>query len=1045
MTVGWQGADKGEMEQTRRGLASSGRKFLLLLWKNWLLQRRNVVSHARVTCSSHVYPQPTLFPTFSLDKLPDDLKPPTSAGFFDGALKSVFGTTSRQRRSLRPLDEPDSRLRRVKRQSLVDNLLGIFGSSDLYWPVAYTPNDTGCETIMRLASDRLYPDIDVYGFASEAEMVKQLTALALPHNTSVPTGTLTGDDYLAGIVFMPECPNPEQVPASIEYKIRMKGSLRSGKKHMPFAPPPQWLTELVYPLFQVPGPRERNSSHGPMPGYYDEGYLPLQHAIDMSIAELYSGGQRPPAVQVEMGRMPYPPYTDDKYLVALQAWLPLILLLSYLYPATNIVKNIVHEKEKKLKESMKMMGLPNYLHWAAWFVKSFIFLLITTLLITILLCTKWQGSGSLAVLHKSDPSLVLAFLCVYLVTVISFCFLLSTLFSRANIAATVTGLLWIFAYLPNEFLRPRYGYINAPCKLVLCFFFKIALGYGCQLMSMFEGTGAGAQWHLLFEGVSPDDPLTLGHVMLVMMLDAVVYALLAWYIEAVFPGEFGVPQPWNFPFLRSYWLGADVPSMVPPPSARAEDLPDPDFFEPDPVGQQIGIRIKGLTKVFKRGNKVAVNKMNLNMYNNQMTVLLGHNGAGKTTTMSMLTGLFPPSSGTAVVNGYDIVKEMAEVRRSIGICPQHDVLFDELTVSEHIQFFSILKGLPRADVEAEVQSIVTALKLKDKVHAQSYTLSGGMKRKLSVGIALCAGSKVVILDEPTSGMDPGARRLIWDLLQKAKQGRTLLLTTHFMEEADLLGDRIAIMALGVVQCCGSSMFLKKRYGSGYHLVLVKQESCDVAAVTATIQKYIKDARVDQNHGAELSYVLPNEDVAKFEQLFNELEQRREELKVSSYGASQTTMDEVFLRVGENAEQREQLRQYSAEAAATNRPTASSAKPHHFNDASSSPLSSINGAILNAETQDKSQLNGAILNAASEPGRARGKQHARTGSSVSVNSMKMQLMREIEEQAARDIAMKPEKGLLLQPQPTDDFEEAYEASDTRAGGELPELYTASLWL
>lgn len=100
------------------------------------------------------------------------------------------------------------------------------------------------------------------------------------------------------------------------------------------------------------------------------------------------------------------------------------------------------------------------------------------------------------------------------------------------------------------------------------------------------------------------------------------------------------------------------------------------------------------------------------------------------------------------------------------------------------------------------------------------TLSGGMKRKLSVGIALCGGSRVVFLDEPTSGMDPGARRLVWDLLQKERIGRTILLTTHFMEEADLLGDRIAIMANGVVQCCGSSLFLKRKYGEVVPVILL---------------------------------------------------------------------------------------------------------------------------------------------------------------------------------------------------------------------------------
>lgn len=108
--------------------------------------------------------------------------------------------------------------------------------------------------------------------------------------------------------------------------------------------------------------------------------------------------------------------------------------------------------------------------------------------------------------------------------------------------------------------------------------------------------------------------------------------------------------------------------------------------------------------------------------------------------------------------------------------------------------------------------MLKSLGLEKKRKAQSHTLSGGMKRKLSVGIALCGGSKVVLLDEPTSGMDPAARRSTWDLIQTEKEGRTILLSTHFMEEADLLGDRIAIMAEGEVQCCGSSLFLKKKYG-----------------------------------------------------------------------------------------------------------------------------------------------------------------------------------------------------------------------------------------
>ncbi|KAG0720146.1 ATP-binding cassette sub-family A member 3 [Chionoecetes opilio] len=137
--------------------------------------------------------------------------------------------------------------------------------------------------------------------------------------------------------------------------------------------------------------------------------------------------------------------------------------------------------------------------------------------------------------------------------------------------------------------------------------------------------------------------------------------------------------------MRSYWLGRSVDEVKEP---VAPPIQNSTFFEEDPKGIPAGVQVQGLTKVFSRLNKVAVNKLDLNTCNGQITMLLGHNGAGKTTTMSMLTGLFPPTSGTALVGGHDIVREMDEVRRSLGLCPQHDILFDDLTVAEHITFFS---------------------------------------------------------------------------------------------------------------------------------------------------------------------------------------------------------------------------------------------------------------------------------------------------------------------------------------------------------------------
>lgn len=243
------------------------------------------------------------------------------------------------------------------------------------------------------------------------------------------------------------------------------------------------------------------------------------------------------------------------------------------------------------------------------------------------------------------------------------------------------------------------------------------------------------------------------------------------------------------------------------------------------------------------GSNEAVKSLNLNMYEGQITVLLGHNGAGKTTTMSMLTGMFPPTRGTAIVGGHDVRTSIQRVRDSMGLCLQHNVLFDNLTVREHLYFFGKLKGLASDQIDAEINNYIKLLELEDKIDARSSTLSGGMKRKLSVGMALCGSSKVVMLDEPTAGMDPSARRAIWNLLQKQKHGRTILLTTHFMDEADLLGDRIAIMSAGTLQCCGSSFFLKKRYGAGYYLIMDISPKCDTNDVTKLLQKHIPNIKV----------------------------------------------------------------------------------------------------------------------------------------------------------------------------------------------------------
>ena len=263
----------------------------------------------------------------------------------------------------------------------------------------------------------------------------------------------------------------------------------------------------------------------------------------------------------------------------------------------------------------------------------------------------------------------------------------------------------------------------------------------------------------------------------------------------------------------------------------------------------------------------------------------------------MVTGLIPPTSGEAFVRGKSIKREMDQIRQSMGVCPQHDVLFPELNVRQHLEVFAAFKNLPHADIPDAVDEMIARVGLKEKAQVKSSMLSGGQKRKLSVGIALLGDSECVVLDEPSSGMDPYSRRSMWDLLQEAKRGRVVLLTTHFMDEADILGDRIAIMGDGKLRCCGSSLFLKREYGVGYCLtVLMGSAAADRQPVSDLIDSLVPTGEKLSSVGAELSYRLPFEASPSFRHLFTELDAQKSQLSVAEYGLSVTTLEEVFLLV-----------------------------------------------------------------------------------------------------------------------------------------------------
>uniref|UniRef100_A0A7N5JL92 ATP-binding cassette sub-family A member 17-like n=1 Tax=Ailuropoda melanoleuca TaxID=9646 RepID=A0A7N5JL92_AILME len=703
----------------------------------------------------------------------------------------------------------------------------------------------------------------------------------------------------AGIVLDHSFNDSKQpLPLEIKYRLRLSCIQRNSlisKVTSYYDNLEGWGTSLLYPPNPSQVPRAFGHFDGGLPGYSKEGFLALQHALDKAIMQHHAHNATAQLFEdltVLVKRFPHGAHIQDMFLLTLQNEFPLLLMLSFICIELIIINSVALEKEKKLKEYMCMMGVDNWQHWAAWFIVFFISTLIVISFMTILFCSQVTG---VAVFRNSDPSLIFVFLLCFATATIFFAFLISTFFQRAHVATAAGGIIFFFTYLPCLYLTFSYSQRTHFQKVAFCLLSNVAMGLGVRLISAFEIKGTGMQWENIG---SVSGEFNFSQVLLLLLLDSVLYGVVAWYVEAVLPGEYGVPKPWYFFVLPSHWCGRSVPL-----TRSVLDVGDPDkgpkskFIQEEPTNLAKGIEIQHLYKVYHTGkNKhIAVQRLTMNLYQGQITVLLGHNGAGKTTTCYMLTGLLPPSGGWAYVNGYEISRDMAQIRRGLGWCPQHDILFENFTVKEHLSFYAQLKGLSGQRCPEEVQRMLHVLNLEDKQDSLSRFLSGGMKRKLSIGIALIAGSKVLILDEPTSGMDAIARRAIWDLLQQHKSDRTVLLTTHFMDEADLLGDRVAIMAKGELQCCGSSLFLKQKYGAGYYMTLVKKPHCSTEKISHLIYHHIPNAILRSNIGEELTFILPKKSIHRFPSLFTELELKKVELGIASFGAAVTTMEEVFIR------------------------------------------------------------------------------------------------------------------------------------------------------
>ena len=340
-----------------------------------------------------------------------------------------------------------------------------------------------------------------------------------------------------------------------------------------------------------------------------------------------------------------------------------------------------------------------------------------------------------------------------------------------------------------------------------------------------------------------------------------------------------------------------------------------------------GLRIIGIKKTYFQnsfGRKSAkdvhaVRGIYLEVPDRELLCLLGHNGAGKSTLFSMLTGVTEPTEGTAKIFGFDITQQIEEIRQIMGVVPQFDILWGELTATEHMMIFSMIKGVHPDDIEKMTDELLQSVGLLQVKNARVMNFSGGMKRRLSVAISSIGDPRIMFLDEPTTGMDPVSRRDVWNLIQKLKRNKIIILTTHAMEEADVLADRLAVVSDGKVKCVGTPLYLKNTFGDGYRVSLVCEPG-DEQKIINLMKVISPQSKLIDESGGSMVFGVPLTNTEEVGKLFSLIEEgdnshndggegegpsfmnisnpdlRALRVLLKDIGISHTTLEEVFMKV-----------------------------------------------------------------------------------------------------------------------------------------------------
>ncbi|KAL5252177.1 hypothetical protein ACHWQZ_G015086 [Mnemiopsis leidyi] len=613
----------------------------------------------------------------------------------------------------------------------------------------------------------------------------------------------------------------------------------------------------------------------------------FQQAIDRAIIHLKSGTPFSDILEARPRQLPFPHWVENWFLVGLSESFPLMIIIGFMWNVFITTKDIAKDRDTGVREIFKSLGISNWSILGSWYCLRFLVAVAVATLMTIALSV-------LQILKFSSMFLVWIVLMLYTVSAVNMCFLMGTFISSSTLGMFAILISYMISFAPflalSQDTDQHPDYIKYLCSLLSPTAGSLALAN----IGNWEAEGIGLTWDNLDQCTGPSEFSALKAIYM-LIIDSLIYGTLFVYLDEIFPGKHGIGLHWTYFLDKKYWRPVRTRTL----SQSHETLR--------------GVEMRGVRKNYHSRGRIAraVNGITTKFRESEISTLLGYNGAGKTTTLKMLAAMHSPSHGEIIINGLDLAENAVTIRKTLGYCPQYNILIDDLTVNEHLHLFTSLKGLHGNNRDREIDMSIKKLGFTEHRNSLVQHLSGGMKRKLSLGLALCGHPKVIILDEPTTGMDIAARKATWELLLNHRQGRTIIVSTHDMDEADLLSDRCFVLSEGRIISSGTSTSIKSLHGEGYQLT-ISVENQD-RMFLPLLQQYLPGAKMIRKSYKEQVFSISDDDKVNLIKLLRKLDEEVAKSGITGYGLMESDLEGALANLIKNQTIQSDVALESAEA------------------------------------------------------------------------------------------------------------------------------------